>query len=362
MVGRGGGVVVARHASDERSSAGYDIHAMFVDGTARLTNNTKDQPLRAGQASQGLAHHATSTESIRSIFPHEDDVSISHLIHNFTTSEIHPSMPTAAVLPRLIATDGRDASKIHASCLHALAASFFGKMTRNKSISDQEPDCGTLRAVMCLLLYENINVTEPTAWFKHYDGLSKLPSWNLMAWPSGEDAKSSFEVLLDIFAEVPGILHDLDILRLQAGRASIAASALRHRTQTVLQALHTWRGPCQHEHERCALPSDKADRFALAIHHPILLCLSEPSRALLLPLLGTSGAESGPADRFDCGEDTAWEPDGAEGGLAMDICALAHVILRDGGSTALAFSLIFPYRWHRSISCGEVLKRAGLRT
>ena len=62
-----------------------------------------------------------------------------------------------------------------------------------------------------------------------------------MAWPSGEDAKSSFEVLLDIFAEVPGILHDLDILRLQAGRASIAASALRHRTQTVLQALHTWR-------------------------------------------------------------------------------------------------------------------------
>jgi len=163
-----------------------------------------------------------------------------------------------------------------------------------------------------------------------------------MAWPSGEDAKSSFEVLLDIFAEVPGILHDLDILRLQAGRASIAASALRHRTQTVLQALHTWRGPCQHEHERCALPSDKADRFALAIHHPILLCLSEPSRALLLPLLGTSGAESGPADRFDCGEDTAWEPDGAEGGLAMDICALAHVILRDGGSTALAFFLIFP--------------------
>jgi len=46
-------------------------------------------------------------------------------------------MPTAAVLPRLIATDGRDASKIHASCLYALAASFFGKMTRNKSMYEK---------------------------------------------------------------------------------------------------------------------------------------------------------------------------------------------------------------------------------
>ncbi len=33
---------------------------------------------------------------------------------------------------------------------------------------------------MCLLLYENINVTEPTAWFKHYDGLSKLVGWDIL--------------------------------------------------------------------------------------------------------------------------------------------------------------------------------------
>lgn len=32
----------------------------------------------------------------------------------------------------------------------------------------------TLASVLCLCIYENITLSEPTAWLKHYDGVSRL--------------------------------------------------------------------------------------------------------------------------------------------------------------------------------------------
>jgi hypothetical protein len=169
---------------------------MFVNETARLDVRNKECPA-ASKRSHDLTHCSPPRKSIRCIFPTEEDVSVSHLLHCFTPSDIRSSMPTATVLPRLIAADEPHASALHKRCLYALASSFFGKMERNKTMYEkgqwlyvdalaqlgqrlasvgEELDSGTLRAIICLVLYENINVTDPTAWFKHYDGLSKLVS------------------------------------------------------------------------------------------------------------------------------------------------------------------------------------------
>lgn len=174
------------------------------------------------------------------------------------------------------------------------------------------------------------------------------PEWKASQQPPDGATHSPLDFLLDIFADVPSILHDSDrLLESGVGVATEDFEALRYRTQSVLTQLHEWpRHLTQHlspspedpAHVTDLPPQMPCDAVSLAICNAVLLCLIQQSKMLSLPLFpegahGLTPNQSSPPSNNTCESSKA---------LAVEICHLATSALRGEKSMGMAFALIFP--------------------
>ena len=226
-------------------------------------------------------------------------------------------------------------------------------------------DVETLVSVLCLGLYENVALTETTGWLVHYDGIAHLierrgpsrhqsgfdrelfwhcrfaivisalvrrrhcylsrPEWKAISKPSSPETSNTVsshkvhqeEDLTDLFAQVPGILHDFGVAQTPDASPESVADLLR-RTEDLLSALSTWRVQFQE-------PTTSTDMSLPALHNAILLCLAPVCEGFELPLVvGDIPTEA------------------ARRALASDICRLAKESFDRSPSSTGAFLFIFP--------------------
>ncbi|KAF4993104.1 hypothetical protein FGRMN_6719 [Fusarium graminum] len=203
----------------------------------------------------------------------------------------------------------------------------------------------TLASVICLFMFENIAFTDEMAWFKHYEGITQLvseaerpmeasdtfgkraleavslrdcmseyetvrstadntqivcslinrshcylalPEWRSIPWPS-DVPKTASDVLHDIFACVPGQLHDMDRAR-QGECDGDIFNDLRQRVETTLSDLEDWEQ--FHDHPRPLvnlssfnLTHSIRDKALLALQRAVILCMSGLCTLLNIPLV-----------------------------------------------------------------------------
>lgn len=137
-----------------------------------------------------MARHrqATGARRIKDLQPHEDSVFINHILSKLTPpNQNDPATPTS-MLTQVILMDRSKSAQ-------ALAAVYFGKMCNHKrayqkgsqlyvqaldqlrhAIVDPKTAVSseTLASVLCLCIYENVALSEPLAWVRHYGGVSRL--------------------------------------------------------------------------------------------------------------------------------------------------------------------------------------------
>lgn len=224
-------------------------------------------------------------------------------------------------------------------------------------------DVETLVSVLCLGLYENVALTETTGWLAHYDGIAHLierrgparhksgfdrelfrhcrfaivisalvrrrhcyltkPEWRAISRPVLEDRSASLqgvqteEDLMDLFAQVPGVLHDFGVAQTPDASPESVADLLR-RVEDLLGALSVWRQSFQ-------IPTSNTDMSFLALHNAVLLCLSPVCEAFQLPLVAGDVSTDDPRQS-----------------LASDICRLAKESFDRSPSSTGAFLFIFP--------------------
>ncbi|WKT53215.1 Zn(2)-C6 fungal-type DNA-binding domain [Fusarium oxysporum f. sp. vasinfectum] len=195
----------------------------------------------------------------------------------------------------------------------------------------------TLASVICLCMFENIVFTDKTGWLKHYEGITQLvssvitlrlesilnrrhegqaerametpnspgkgtpqtvpilcalinrkhcyltlPEWQTVPWPSTVP-KTASDALHDIFARVPGQLHDMD--RVQRGEVDNEFfEELRQRVETTLSDLEDWEQFCQHPRPLTGSPlTSTQDSTSHPVRHKALLALQ---RAIILCMTG----------------------------------------------------------------------------
>ena len=235
---------------------------------------------------------ATGQRRIKDLQPHEDSVFINHILSRMTPpNPDEPATPTR-MLSQVILMDKSKGAQ-------ALAAVYFGKMYNHKAayekgsrlyvealdqlrhsiVSPQmalKPE--TLASVLCLCIYENVALSEPLAWVRHYGGVSRLvemrgpncqrndlemeifrvcrfmiilwhgiertrcflanPEWKSSRWRSKDFRQDAVDLLHDIFAEVPGIYHETDQLTPEdKANQTEAYCAVRDHIRDVAQAL-----------------------------------------------------------------------------------------------------------------------------
>lgn len=173
---------------------GYSRTLPFVDHGARFAQAPIDQSATALQMSRSAPQavvrqrQAAETRRIRDLQPHEDSVFINHILSRLTPpAQGDPATPTS-MLSQVILMDNSKSAQ-------ALAAVYFGKMCNHKrayqkgtqlyvqaldqlrhSIVDPKTAASskTLASVLCLCMYENVALSEPLAWVRHYGGVSRL--------------------------------------------------------------------------------------------------------------------------------------------------------------------------------------------
>ncbi|KAL1895886.1 hypothetical protein Sste5346_004983 [Sporothrix stenoceras] len=225
-------------------------------------------------------------------------------------------------------------------------------------------DVETLASVLCLCLYENVALTEITGWLVHYDGIAHLierrgparhqsgfghelfwhcrfaivisalvrrrhcfltrPEWRAISRQAPAAISDSVtspsvhteENLMDLFARVPGILHDFGVAQTPDASPESVANLLS-RVGDLLAFLSTWRQSFE--------PTGNTDMSLLALHHAVLLCLSPVCEAFELPLVVADMSREDPRRS-----------------LASDICRLAKDSFDRSPSSTGAFLFIFP--------------------
>lgn len=343
---------------------------------------------------------ATGQRRIKDLQPQEDRVFINHILSRMTPpNPDDPATPTS-MLSQVIHMDKSKSAQ-------ALAAVYFGKMCNHKAayekgsrlyvealdqlrhtIVDQQmalkPE--TLASVLCLCIYENVALSEPLAWVRHYGGVSRLvemrgpncqrnepemdgfrvcrfmiilwhgierrrcflanPEWKSSRWRSKGFRQYAVDLLHDIFAEVPGIYHKTDQLTPEdKANKSEAYCAARDHIRDVARALRAW--PENLQQARLANrfgafmklsygpsvsppPPSQTDAAALALCYAVLLCLNGPSTELGVSLMSDTTpfvlAQEKEATR-------QW---------SVEISHLSSSALRSESATAVAFFLIFP--------------------
>lgn len=143
---------------------------------------------RSAPQSVTRQRQAAGPRRIKDLQPHEDSVFINHILSRLTPPTYgDPATPTS-MLSQVILMDNSKSAQ-------ALAAVYFGKMCNHRrayekgsrlyvqaldqlrhSIIDPKSAASpeTLASVLCLCIYENVALSEPMAWVRHYGGVSRL--------------------------------------------------------------------------------------------------------------------------------------------------------------------------------------------
>ncbi|ERS95693.1 uncharacterized protein SPSK_00130 [Sporothrix schenckii 1099-18] len=352
---------------------GYALHANFVDETARFRRED-----------QVTANTLVPTLVPMSLQPDEDTVLHTHLVARLLPRVSGPASPHILASMANYESSSTAVVPLHKDALRALAAVYFGKVHRDTRVfgagvrayvrslgrlrtAVADPvavrDVETLASALCLGLVENVALTETTGWLAHYDGLAHLierrgpaqhmqagfgrelflhcrfaivisallrrrpcylaqPAWRAVAQDTSPEGE-----LMDLFAEVPGILHDLGgAAQTQAPDATPQSGAgLRRRVEHLLLALSAWRQ--QRQLPPRASSASHADLSMLALHHAILLCLTPVCDAFHVSIV----AGQAPMDA-----------EAARRSVASDICRLAKASFDRNPSSTGAFLFIFP--------------------
>ncbi|CVL04207.1 uncharacterized protein FMAN_14699 [Fusarium mangiferae] len=298
---------------------GYVTYGEFVDETARFAKDKS--PVKDNQVQVQLAN--PSPEAIERQIWHPPPLLLDQdaVIHAHLLSRIDEVTPLMANLESMTLPDST-----RSLAVRALAAVYFGKTNGDRRIFDLGSreyvkalnrlqldlasstavlEWDTLASVICLCMFENIVFTDKTGWLKHYEGITQLVKlrgpwrhqtvlerellrqcrfeiWQTVPWPSTVP-KTASDVLHDIFARVPGQLHDMD--RVERGEVNYEfVEELRQRVETTLSDLEDWEQFCQHPRPLTGCPfTSTQDSTSQPVRHKALLALQ---RAIILCMTG----------------------------------------------------------------------------
>ncbi|KAL4784861.1 hypothetical protein BJX76DRAFT_356597 [Aspergillus varians] len=184
-----------------------------------------------------------------------------------------------------------------------------------------EPDI--LMSITSLCLYENIIVTKPRSWVRHYQGISKMielhgpdhyrsrlnrnfllafrytiiisagtlrqpcflaePAWRQAIQLSKAESRDAFDSILNIAVDVPGLLHGLD--RLTGGLlADTEVATLSMTLEWTMRALQVW-WYTSFSSDGSSVPNPPHAASAMAFYHMLFLLLEELCYQLQVPWL-----------------------------------------------------------------------------
>ncbi|KAH7184829.1 uncharacterized protein B0J16DRAFT_340532 [Fusarium flagelliforme] len=364
---------------------GYVTYGEFVDETERFR---KDKfPARSGQHELQLVHRPSNPPQQELPLPsrlliNENDIIHTHLLSKMV--EVQPLMTGLESLP----------TSTRSLAVRALAAVYFGKTNSHKRIFDLGTreygkalkkvhedlssdttvlEWETLVSVLCLCMFESIAFTDKNGWLRHYEGISELvklrgpwrhqtplnrellrqcrfeiivcalikrrhcylalSEWQTVPWPESVP-KTASDTIHDIFAYVPGQLHDMD--RVERGEVDEDfKDDLRQRVEMTLSNLEDW-GQFYH-HPRPlsgSLPDSEVthsvrDKALLALQRAIILCMVNLCALLKVPLVAEIP--------------TAFEDQQAiRTCIAIEICQLAISCVGDESTGTEPLLFIFP--------------------
>ncbi|KAF5564746.1 hypothetical protein FPHYL_4603 [Fusarium phyllophilum] len=319
---------------------GYVTYGEFVDETARFSKDKS--PMKDNQLQVQLASpspKATERQIWRPppLLLHQDAVIHAHLL-----SRIDEVTPLMANLESITLSDST-----RSLAVRALAAVYFGKTNGDKRIFDLGSreyvkalnrvqldlasstavlEWDTLASVICLCMFENIVFTDKMGWLKHYEGITQLTV-----------PKTASDALHDIFARVPGQLHDMD--RVERGEVdNDFFQELRQRVETTLSNLEDWEQFYQHPRPLTGSPlTSTQDSTSHPVRHKALLALQ---RAIILCMTGLCAFFNIPlvAEIPAILEDRKV----ARKAIATEICQLAASCLGHESHTTESLLFIFP--------------------
>ncbi|KAF5636693.1 uncharacterized protein FTJAE_5888 [Fusarium tjaetaba] len=290
---------------------GYVTYGEFVDETTRFAKDKS--PVKDNQLQVRLASPSPKTTERQACYPPPLLLDQDAVIHAHLLSRIDEVTPLMANLESITLSDST-----RSLAVRALAAVYFGKTNGDKRIFDLGSreyvkalnrvqhdlassttvlEWDTLASVICLCMFENIVFTDKTGWLKHYEGITQLilcalinrkhcyltlPEWQTVPWPSTAP-KTTSDALHDIFARVPGQLHDMD--RVERGEVDNEFfEELRQRVETTLSDLEDWEQFYQHPRPLTGSPlTSTPDSTSQPVRHKALLALQ---RAIILCMTG----------------------------------------------------------------------------
>ncbi|KAF4333357.1 hypothetical protein FBEOM_12820 [Fusarium beomiforme] len=370
---------------------GYVTYGEFVDETTRFLkekSSAKDRQLQL-QVVDTLA----KAPQRQSWHPSPLLLDENAVIHTHLLSRIEEVTPLMANLECLTSS-----KSTRSLAVRALAAVYFGKTNSDQRIFDLGSreyvkalsrvqldlsnssavlEWDTLASVICLCMFENVVFTDKTGWLKHYAGITQLvklrgpwrhqtplerellrqcrfeiivcalinrrhcyltlSEWQTVPWPSCV-AKTASDALHDIFARVPGQLHDMD--RVQRGeRNGDFVDDLRKRVETTLADLEDWEQFNQHPRPLTGSPSNPTtqDISSHQVRHKALLALQ---RAIILCMTGLCTFFNIPL----VAEIPAIFEDGQviKRAIASEICQLAASCIGHESNSTESLFFIFP--------------------
>ncbi|KAF4438585.1 hypothetical protein FACUT_4860 [Fusarium acutatum] len=314
---------------------GYVTYGEFVDETTRFA---KDKSVvKDNQFQVQLNNTFPKTPERQILRPSPLLLDQDAIIHAHLLSRIDEVTPLVANLESITLSDST-----RSLAVRALAAVYFGKTNGDKRIFDLGSreyvkalnrvqldlasstavlEWDTLASVICLCMFENIVFTDKTGWLKHYEGITQLvklrgpwrhqtvlerellrqcrkhcyltlPEWQAIPWPSTVPRTAS-DALHDIFARVPGHLHDMD--RVERGEVDNEFfEELRQRIETTLSDLEDWEQFYQHPrpltgsslistHDSTSHPV--RHKALLALQRAIILCMTGLCTFFNIPLV-----------------------------------------------------------------------------
>ncbi|GKU08037.1 hypothetical protein FLAG1_09615 [Fusarium langsethiae] len=297
------------------SCEGYITYEEFVDETKRFPTGKPNNKAKSEEPQLQLAHR--QQQVCRSFRPliNENDIIHAHLLSKI--DGVLPLMTNLESLPSSTST--------RPLAIRALAAVYFGKTNSDKRIFD----LGTREYVKALKKVQT-DLSSSTAVLEW----DTLPDWQSIPWPA-DVPKTSSDSLHDIFARVPGQLHDIDLV--ERGEVDDDfADCLLQRVEMTLSDLEDW-GQLYH-HPRplsgSVLNSGEVehtvkDKALLALQRAIILCMSDLCMRLRIPLV----AEIPVAFENQQAIRTA---------IAIEICQLAISCLGEGSTGSEPLLFIFP--------------------
>ncbi|KAF5697997.1 hypothetical protein FGLOB1_12400 [Fusarium globosum] len=325
---------------------GYVTYGEFVDETSRFSKDKS--PVKDNQVQVQLA--SPSPKAIERQIWHPPPLLLDQdaVIHAHLLSRINEVAPLMANLESITLSDST-----RSLAVRALAAVYFGKTNGDRRIFDLGSreyvkalnrvqldlasstavlEWDTLASVICLCMFENIVFTDKTGWLKHYEGITQ----STVPWPPTVP-KTASDALHDIFARVPGQLHDMD--RVERGEVDYEfVEELRQRVETTLSDLEDWEQFYQHPRPLTGCPFTSTqdspsqpvrDKALLALQRAIILCMTGLCIFFNIPLVAEIPAVL---------EDRSV----VRKAIATEICQLAASCLGHESNSTESLLFIFP--------------------